>query len=95
MGDSRCGFGFCLVAFGAVPGRLVSGGVDLIERFTGLDIAALDKVAFQDNTADLRANFSDTEGRRSPWEFSGDGKRFAVHYMYANLWRLRLCLLVA
>jgi hypothetical protein len=37
----------------------------------------------------------DTEGRRSPWEFSGDGKRFAVHYMYANLRRLRLCLLVA
>jgi hypothetical protein len=53
MGDGGCGFGFGLIAFGAVPRRLVGCRIDLIERLACFDITSFNKVTLQDDTAHL------------------------------------------
>ncbi len=50
MGDSGRGFGFGLIAFGAVPRRLVGRRIDLIERLACFDITSFNKVTLQDDT---------------------------------------------
>ena len=44
----------------AVVAGLIGGRIDLVQGRPGLDIAAFNEIALQDDAADLRANFGDT-----------------------------------
>ncbi|MNM64461.1 hypothetical protein D3C81_758600 [compost metagenome] len=51
------GLGLFQIAQRAVAGGLIAGRVDLIQRLTGLHVTAFNKLALEDNTADLRPDF--------------------------------------
>ena len=72
MGDCGRGFGFGLIAFGAVPRRLVGRRIDLIERLACFDITSFNKVTLQNDTAHLGADFRYAKSRGSARQFGGD-----------------------
>ncbi len=59
--------GLCIV-----EGRLIGGGIDLIEDLADFDIGAFLKQAFLNDAAHLWTQFSDHIGRRPPGQFRRD-----------------------
>ena len=56
---------------GAVIGRLVQAIVDVVENLAGFYVAALSEAALLDDAVDLRADFRDEKGTRSPRQCPG------------------------
>ena len=82
--DGSAGLCFGQIAFCAVVAGLIGGRIDLVQGRPGLDIAAFNEIALQDDAADLRANFGDTIRSGTARKIGSDVERLGLQGHHAH-----------
>ncbi|MNS81341.1 hypothetical protein D3C72_1150520 [compost metagenome] len=87
-GRQQIGLGFRQRGLGRIGGRLVCGGIDLVQGRARFHVATLDEQALLDQAADLRAHIGDLVGIGTAGQFGAHRQRGRINSKHDHLWRL-------